>query len=92
MFMVPSLGHRPWQPTDCCVTLSVALFRFLQSPVSLLATLSLRKQLTSFQVYNNLTYPWASSLLAFLAVAFALLPWVFYMFGGKVRRTSAYIT
>ncbi|KAJ5673721.1 hypothetical protein N7507_002848 [Penicillium longicatenatum] len=42
-------------------------------------------------VYNNLGYPWASSLLGFVAVAFAFLPWIFYMFGSKVRQTSAYI-
>jgi hypothetical protein len=36
-------------------------------------------------------YPWASSLLGFVAVAFALLPWIFYVFGSKVRQSSAYI-
>ena len=57
------------------------------------ASISAQKQLTIFfYVYNNLTFPWASSLLAFLAVAFAFLPWIFYMFGSKVRGTSAYIT
>jgi hypothetical protein len=42
-------------------------------------------------VYNNMGYPWASSLLGFVAVAFALLPWIFYVFGSKVRQSSAYI-
>jgi len=53
---------------------------------------SSRKQLTKFTVYQSLTYPWASSLLIFLAVGFAFLPWIFYMFGGRVGGTSAYIS
>lgn len=47
--------------------------------------------LISFLVYRNLGYPWASSLIGFLAVAFAFLPWIFYIFGSKVRQSSAYI-
>ncbi|RDW72582.1 uncharacterized protein DSM5745_07754 [Aspergillus mulundensis] len=41
-------------------------------------------------VYNNLGFAWASSLLGFVAAAFAPLPWVFYAFGGRVRGRSFY--
>ncbi|KAJ5456499.1 hypothetical protein N7530_011773 [Penicillium desertorum] len=47
--------------------------------------------LFTIPMYRNLGYPWASSLLGFLAVAFAFLPWIFYIFGNKVRQSSAYI-
>ncbi|CAG7916157.1 unnamed protein product [Penicillium olsonii] len=46
--------------------------------------------ISDFSVYNNLGYEWASSLLGFLAVAFAFLPWIFYVFGSRVRQSSAY--
>ncbi|KAL4860389.1 hypothetical protein BDV12DRAFT_209612 [Aspergillus spectabilis] len=47
--------------------------------------------LFTIPMYNNLGYPWASSLLGFLAAVFACLPWIFYVFGKKVRESSAYI-
>ncbi|KXG52879.1 Major facilitator superfamily domain, general substrate transporter [Penicillium griseofulvum] len=47
--------------------------------------------LFTIPMYNNLGYPWASSLLGFIAIAFAFLPWIFYVFGSKVRQSSAYI-
>ncbi|KAJ5110084.1 hypothetical protein N7532_002729 [Penicillium argentinense] len=47
--------------------------------------------LFTIPMYENLGYAWASSLLGFLAVLFAFLPWIFYVFGSKVRQFSAYI-
>ncbi|CAI7630978.1 unnamed protein product [Penicillium viridicatum] len=47
--------------------------------------------LFTIPMYNNLGYPWASSLLGFIAIAFAFLPWIFYVFGSKLRQSSAYI-
>ncbi|KAL3442371.1 major facilitator superfamily domain-containing protein [Aspergillus insuetus] len=47
--------------------------------------------LFTIPMYNNLRYPWASSLLGFLAAVFACLPWIFYVLGNKVRESSAYI-
>ncbi|KAG2002080.1 hypothetical protein GB937_009745 [Aspergillus fischeri] len=46
--------------------------------------------LFTIAMYNNLGYSWASSLLAFLAVAFVPLPWIFYRFGTRIRQSSAY--
>ncbi|KAL4769236.1 MFS general substrate transporter [Aspergillus nidulans var. acristatus] len=41
-------------------------------------------------MYHNLGYSWASSLLGFLALAFAPLPWLFFRWGSRVRKRSAY--
>ncbi|GAB1201125.1 hypothetical protein APSETT444_010512 [Aspergillus pseudonomiae] len=46
--------------------------------------------LFTIPMYNNLGFTWASSLLGFLAIAFAPLPWIFYRFGKKIRQSSAY--
>ncbi|KAK4502737.1 hypothetical protein PRZ48_006163 [Zasmidium cellare] len=37
-------------------------------------------------MYHNLTTPWASSLLAFLALALAPVPFLFYKYGAKLRK------
>lgn len=42
------------------------------------------------QMYERLGYQWASSLLAFLALACCLIPYVFYFKGEAIRRYSKY--
>ncbi|RDW67807.1 MFS general substrate transporter-38 [Coleophoma cylindrospora] len=42
------------------------------------------------QMYDRLGYQWASSLLAFLALACCAIPYVFYFFGARIRRRSKY--
>ncbi|KAJ6070370.1 hypothetical protein N7467_011689 [Penicillium canescens] len=42
------------------------------------------------QMYNRLGYQWASSLLAFIALACCLIPYVFYFKGEAIRRFSRY--
>ncbi|KAI1196153.1 major facilitator superfamily domain-containing protein [Nemania serpens] len=44
------------------------------------------------QLYNGLGYHWASSLLGFVAVAMAPLPYVFFRVGPQVRRQSRFTT
>jgi hypothetical protein len=39
-------------------------------------------------MYTNLGVPWASSLLAFLCVAFAPVPVLFYIYGARIRERS----
>ncbi|KAL8788391.1 MAG: hypothetical protein Q9195_007309 [Heterodermia aff. obscurata] len=46
--------------------------------------------LFSQQLYEGLGTAWATSLLAFLAVSMAPLPWVFYRFGPRLRAVSKY--
>ena len=46
--------------------------------------------LFSRQLYEGLGTAWATSLLAFLAVSMAPLPWVFYHFGPRLRAMSQY--
>lgn len=42
------------------------------------------------QMYVNLGYPWASSVLAFIAVVLAVVPPVLYFFGPRIRAASAF--
>ncbi|KAL4785161.1 major facilitator superfamily domain-containing protein [Aspergillus varians] len=42
------------------------------------------------QMYQKLGVPWASTLLAFVALAMTPLPWVFYRFGPRIRNRSSY--
>lgn len=42
------------------------------------------------QMYKRLGYQWASSLLAFIALACCAIPFVFYRFGAAIRKRSKY--
>lgn len=42
------------------------------------------------QMYERLGYQWASSLLAFIALACCAIPYVFYFYGAKIRSRSKY--
>ncbi|KAF2202938.1 MFS general substrate transporter [Delitschia confertaspora ATCC 74209] len=42
------------------------------------------------QMYNRLGYQWATSLLAFLALAMAPFPYLFYRYGKKIRGKSQF--
>ncbi|GAA6042758.1 hypothetical protein JCM8097_007461 [Rhodosporidiobolus ruineniae] len=39
-------------------------------------------------LYKNLGYPWASTLLGFIALAFAVVPWTLIFFGERLRAKS----
>ncbi|ETI27951.1 hypothetical protein G647_00400 [Cladophialophora carrionii CBS 160.54] len=42
------------------------------------------------QMYHTLGYQWASSLLAFLALACCAIPYVFYFYGARIRKFSKF--
>lgn len=42
------------------------------------------------QMYHRLGYQWASTLLAFLALACCAIPYVFYFHGASIRRYSRF--
>lgn len=42
------------------------------------------------QMYGRMGYQWASSFLAFLALACCAIPYVFYFKGEAIRRYSRY--
>lgn len=42
------------------------------------------------QMYETLGYQWASSLLAFIALACCAIPYVFYFFGERIRQYSKF--
>lgn len=42
------------------------------------------------QMFHNLGVDWAGSLLGFLAVAFMPIPFLFYIFGPRLRKMSSY--
>lgn len=44
--------------------------------------------LFSSKMYHNLGVPWATSTLAFFAIAFIPIPIVFYLFGHRIRAWS----
>lgn len=42
------------------------------------------------QMYSRLGYQWASSLIAFIALACCAIPFVFFFFGARIRAHSKY--
>lgn len=46
--------------------------------------------LFTIQMYHRLGYEWASTLMAFIALACCLIPYVFYWKGAKIREYSKY--
>ncbi|MCJ1313594.1 hypothetical protein MMC25_007273 [Agyrium rufum] len=42
------------------------------------------------QMYSKLGYQWATSLLAFLALAMAPFPYLFFKYGKRIRESSKY--
>ncbi|RGP66300.1 hypothetical protein FSPOR_6678 [Fusarium sporotrichioides] len=46
--------------------------------------------LFGIQMYEKLGYQWASSLLAFLTVAMAPFPWLFFKYGKQLRAKSRF--
>lgn len=41
-------------------------------------------------MFHNLGVEWAGSLLGFLAIAFLPIPFLFYIFGERLRKLSKY--
>ncbi|EFY99477.1 MFS transporter [Metarhizium robertsii] len=48
--------------------------------------------LFALQMYKALGVGWATSLLGFITVAMAPIPWCFWVFGERIRRRSKYET
>ncbi|KAH3665782.1 hypothetical protein OGAPHI_003970 [Ogataea philodendri] len=46
--------------------------------------------LFTIQMYHRLGYEWASSLMAFIALACCAIPFAFFFYGAKVRTWSKY--
>ncbi|KAL2028146.1 hypothetical protein VTO58DRAFT_110834 [Aureobasidium pullulans] len=46
--------------------------------------------LFGYSLYQNLGYQWASSLLAFLALAMAPFPYLFFRYGKRLRKNSKF--
>jgi len=42
------------------------------------------------QMYDTLGYQWASSLLAFIALACCAIPYTFFYFGARIRKNAKY--
>jgi hypothetical protein len=40
-------------------------------------------------MYDHLTFPWASTLVGFIALAFAVVPWLLIKYGEKLRARSS---
>ncbi|KAJ5533270.1 hypothetical protein N7494_009822 [Penicillium frequentans] len=48
--------------------------------------------LFGIQMYNNLGYHWATSLLAFLTLVMLPFPYLFFQYGSRIRKKSRYAT
>ncbi|KAL4935284.1 major facilitator superfamily domain-containing protein [Aspergillus oleicola] len=48
--------------------------------------------LFGIQMYNRLGYNWATSLLAFLTLAMAPFPYIFFRYGSRIRKKSRFAT
>ncbi|GLA33401.1 hypothetical protein AnigIFM63309_000225 [Aspergillus niger] len=46
--------------------------------------------LFGIQMYNNLGYHWATSLLAFLTLVMAPFPYIFFRYGNRIRQKSRF--
>jgi multidrug resistance protein len=46
--------------------------------------------LFTIQMYNNLGFQWAGSLIAFISLACCPIPFLFYKYGATIRRRSRY--
>ncbi|KAL1963943.1 hypothetical protein VTN77DRAFT_7618 [Rasamsonia byssochlamydoides] len=46
--------------------------------------------LFTIQMYHRLGYQWASTLLAFLALACCAIPYVFWFYGARIRKFSRF--
>ncbi|OJJ88078.1 MFS transporter [Aspergillus glaucus CBS 516.65] len=44
------------------------------------------------QMYNNLNYHWATSLLAFLTLLMTPFPFLFFRYGARIRKKSRFAT
>ncbi|KAJ5635597.1 uncharacterized protein N7484_008910 [Penicillium longicatenatum] len=48
--------------------------------------------LFGIQMYNNLGYHWATSLLAFLTLVMLPFPYLFFQYGSRIRQKSRFAT
>ncbi|KAL4960962.1 MFS transporter [Aspergillus stella-maris] len=48
--------------------------------------------LFGIQMYNRLGYNWATTLLAFLTLAMAPFPYIFFRYGSRIRKKSRFAT
>ncbi|CAG7920787.1 unnamed protein product [Penicillium olsonii] len=48
--------------------------------------------LFGIQMYNNLGFHWATSLLAFLTLVMTPFPYLFYRYGSQIRKKSRFAT
>ena len=46
--------------------------------------------LFTIQMYHRLGYEWASSLMAFISLACCAIPYLFYIYGARIRKFSRY--
>lgn len=44
------------------------------------------------KLYRSLGLGWGNSLLAFIALAFSPLPWVFFKWGERIRKSPRFQT
>lgn len=101
-WVVPVIGEAMFAMGNFIVFMStVVYFSDIYTPVgfvaSALAANTLLRYLLagifplfSVQMFEHLKVQWAASLLGFISVGLAVMPFVFYKWGGALRKRSAY--
>lgn len=74
-----------WGAATGVLSLRVSIMLCVQQLTSIHSTV-----LFTTQMYHRLGYQWASSLLAFIALACCAIPYVFYFYGARIRKYSKY--
>ncbi|OUM51996.1 hypothetical protein BVG19_g1143 [[Candida] boidinii] len=46
--------------------------------------------LFTIQMYHRMGYEWASTFLAFISLACCVIPFIFYIYGARIRQSSKY--
>jgi hypothetical protein len=99
----PVLAAVPFAWGNLCIFLSAAnylidTYQALNGASALAAnglsryTLGAVFPLFTIQMYRNLGTAWATSLLAFIAVAMLPVPWILFNYGKQIRARSGYDT
>ncbi|KAI4725822.1 putative MFS polyamine transporter [Aureobasidium sp. EXF-10728] len=102
-WIVPVLAGIPFAWGNLCVFVSAALYLIdtygpLIGASAMAAnglaryTLGAALPLFTIQMLEGLGIPWAISLLGFLSLVMLPIPWVFFIFGPRIRAKSGYDT
>jgi hypothetical protein len=80
----------PWLPTRSSVEHSQVRLAAHVRPSDTYSYCPAATPLLGNQMYSGLGYQWATSLLAFLTLAMAPFPFLFFFYGKRIRNRSRF--